>query len=402
MSDLIRWELIEHAGSELGNAISTTKRSLGFQLEGIKNISTAFGSLTQVLSEIDSNIRQISSITRENTTKSQKCSDEVTDATNVMHKLEGDFLSVQEHLRTIDAVAHQTSLLALNATIEAARAGDAGRGFAVVAGEVKELSRSTSKVNLEIQEKISQVAKSVSNLSTQLTHVAALMAEAQKSSLESSHGADRIAASAGEMQRSIGATGSVLKKVDESMGDSKISLNEISVIGTTFENFMGLLKFQGVFEKVNDPLERLGPLVQGSTFRAPERFTKETGEVLLQDSDVLISITDTKGIIKFANNTFCRIAGFKPEELMGMPHNIVRHPDMPKIAFQDLWAVLNSKQLWQGFVKNKTKNGGFYWVKATAFPCVGPNGTIEGHISVRFKPNRTDILRAIEAYRCLP
>jgi len=402
MSDAIRWELIQHAGTELSRVISGTKESLEFQTQGIKNISTEFHSLTEVLSLIEGNIRGVNTVTRDNAEKSKQCAEEVMDTTSAMKQLEGDFKSVQDLLRTIDAVAKQTNLLALNATIEAARAGDAGKGFAVVASEVKELSRNAAKVNSEIQETISKVTQSVAKLSQRLSSVHGLMTEAQTSSEKSCLSAEKIVASSQEMQLRLEGTRDELRKIDSSMSASDIQLNEISVIGTTFESLMGLLKFQGVFEKNNDPLQRIAPLCESSQYENKERFSQSLGETLLGDHDVLISITDPRGIIEYANEKFCKIAGYDPNELLGKPHNIVRHPDMPKKAFQDLWNVLKSKQVWQGYVKNKTKSGGFYWVKATAFPIIGADGNIKGYISVRFKPNREAIGRAIELYRRLP
>lgn len=402
MSDLIRWELIQHAGSELSQVINGTKQSLEFQVQGVQGIAQAFQELIKALTVIDGNVLEVGSVTRDNASKSQTCAKEVMSAAEAMKILESDFKSVQQLLRSIDAVAKQTNLLALNATIEAARAGDAGKGFAVVASEVKELSRSASKVNAAIQETIEKVTQSVIELSQKLSQVHQLMSQAYESSERSTASAESITISAKRMHSSLQATQGELSKVNRSMEQSGVQLNEISVIGTTFENLMSLLKYQGLFDKTNDPLMRLAPVVQASTYHNPDRFKQTVGEVVLGEKEVLISITDPKGIIQFANENFCKIAGYNRDELLGRPHNIVRHPDMPKTAFQDLWEVLKSKNFWQGFVKNKTKSGGFYWVKATAFPCLKANGEIQGYISVRFKPSADDIRRATEAYRKLP
>lgn len=402
MSDLIRWELINNAGVELSRVIGESSTNARLQGDGIRSVSLAFTSLMDVLSLIDGNIFQINSAIGSNVNKSQMCSTEVLTATSAMQKLESEFKAIDVLLRQIDAVASQTNLLALNATIEAARAGDAGKGFAVVANEVKELSKSTKQVNTEIQETMAKISEAVVKLSEQLGNVHTLIDEAKKSSEQSKVSADSVLDSSKQMQVRMRTASGELDKVGSSLKESEIQLNEVSVIGSTFENLISLLRFQGIFEKVNDPLERLLPLVSASTYENKERFTKTTGEVLLNEHDVLISITDPKGIIKFANKTFCTLAGYSQAELLGMPHNIVRHPDMPKIAFQDLWAVLGEKKVWQGYVKNKTKTGGFYWVKATAFPCIDSRGEVTGYISVRFRPAREAIQRATEAYRKLP
>ena len=88
-------------------------------------------------------------------------------------------------------------------------------------------------------------------------------------------------------------------------------------------------------------------------------------EHVLKNDDFLVSQTDDKGIILFANDDFCKIAGYTIDELVGKPHNIVRHRDMPKAAFKDLWDTVKSGKVWNGYVKNKTSDGGYYWVYAT-------------------------------------
>ena len=120
-------------------------------------------------------------------------------------------------------------------------------------------------------------------------------------------------------------------------------------------------------------------------------------ETVLDDYAFLVSETDAKGHILFANNDFCKIAGFTLEELIGKPHNIVRHPDMPSKAFQSLWETVQAGNIWTGYVKNATKNGGFYWVYATVYPfesCDGGNG----FLSCRRKATQEEINGAIELY----
>ncbi len=89
---------------------------------------------------------------------------------------------------------------------------------------------------------------------------------------------------------------------------------------------------------------------------------------MLNDYTFLVSETDEKGIILFANDDFCKIAGYDIDELIGQPHNIIRHKDMPKAAFKDLWETVKKGNIWTGYVKNRAKNGDFYWVYATVFP----------------------------------
>lgn len=87
-------------------------------------------------------------------------------------------------------------------------------------------------------------------------------------------------------------------------------------------------------------------------------------ETLVPENELIISRTDTKGIITYVNHTFAQISGYTEEELIGKPHNIVRHPDMPKKIFNQLWDKLKKNQKWEGVIKNLRKDYGFYWVHA--------------------------------------
>ena len=120
-------------------------------------------------------------------------------------------------------------------------------------------------------------------------------------------------------------------------------------------------------------------------------------EVLVGDTDELVSATNTKGVITFCNETFCNIAGFTADELMRKAHNIVRHPDMPEAAFQQMWDCLKAGQPWMGIVKNRCKSGDHYWVDAYVTPLT-VNGEITGYESVRVQPSRDRVERAERVY----
>ena len=108
-------------------------------------------------------------------------------------------------------------------------------------------------------------------------------------------------------------------------------------------------------------------------------------EYVLADHETIVSKTDLQGNITYVNDEFIRISGFTEEELIGAPQNIVRHPDMPREAFKDLWATIKAGKAWTGLVKNRCKNGDHYWVEATAAPLI-ENGQITGYTSIRVKP----------------
>lgn len=110
-------------------------------------------------------------------------------------------------------------------------------------------------------------------------------------------------------------------------------------------------------------------------------------EVLLADDDLIISKTDLKGRITYANRTFIRIAGYDEEALLNQPHNLIRHPDMPKGVFKFLWQELQQGHEFFGFVKNYTLDHGYYWVFANITPDIDSQGCIKGYFSVRRKPS---------------
>jgi len=123
-------------------------------------------------------------------------------------------------------------------------------------------------------------------------------------------------------------------------------------------------------------------------------------EVTVGKSDNILSTTDLKGRITYINNDFIRISGFDKNELLGEPHNLVRHPDMPPAAFEDLWKTLKSGRSWMGLVKNRCKNGDYYWVDAFATP-INRDGQPFEYQSVRSCAEPEAIKRAEAAYKQL-
>ena len=116
-------------------------------------------------------------------------------------------------------------------------------------------------------------------------------------------------------------------------------------------------------------------------------------EILLYTSSLLISQTDKNGVILYANEDFCEIAGYSNSEIIGKPHNIIRHPDMPKSAFKDMWNTIQSGKIWTGFVKNLAKSRKFYWVYATVFSYK------DGYLSVRRMASRDEIAKFEKEYK---
>ncbi len=116
------------------------------------------------------------------------------------------------------------------------------------------------------------------------------------------------------------------------------------------------------------------------------------------EGSTLISITDLSGIIQYCNHDFIQISGYSEQELVNANHNIIRHPDMPKVAFEDLWQTIKKDNPWQGIVKNRCKNGDYYWVDAYVTP-IYENEKKVGYQSVRSRPTKEQVLSAEKLYQ---
>lgn len=113
---------------------------------------------------------------------------------------------------------------------------------------------------------------------------------------------------------------------------------------------------------------------------------------------LIVSRTNLAGAITHANEAFVQMSGYTREELIGVPHCVLRHPEMPRAAFKDLWETVSAGNKWHGYVKNLRKDGSFYWVYATVIANVR-DGEVVGYSSVRRKPSRTKIDEVVQQYR---
>ncbi|MCG0456002.1 methyl-accepting chemotaxis protein [Enterobacter cloacae complex sp. ECC445] len=123
-------------------------------------------------------------------------------------------------------------------------------------------------------------------------------------------------------------------------------------------------------------------------------------EYPLDDDTTLMSTTDVHSYITHANDTFVQVSGYQLDELTGQPHNMVRHPDMPKAAFADMWYTLQQGEPWSGIVKNRRKNGDHYWVRANAVPMVR-RGQVTGYMSIRTRATAEEVAAVEPLYRAL-
>ncbi|HWB08879.1 MAG TPA: methyl-accepting chemotaxis protein [Pirellulales bacterium] len=397
--EALRNSMIQAAGAKLSLVAESSRRAIGDEIEAVRQSMANFDSILSGMSQVQANVGQIDANVGSVLQAAQGSAAELQQVAERTQTLETHIEAIGGLLKTINKIADQTNLLALNATIEAARAGEAGRGFAVVASEVKELASTTKSANLEISTTLERIAEAVASLSTGVTRTVKTTELSMAAIQTTRERASTIGAQTEGFARQLHESAATFRRLDQSSAAVENEVQEINTIGKTFSYLLELVAAQGGDHL--DPLERLGPLLSESTFRAPRRFAQHEPEYVLRADDVLISATDTRGFITFANNCFYEIAEYEPGELVGRPHNVIRHPDMPKTAFADLWALIKAGKLWQGYVANRSKNGRRYWVKANVFPCY-ENGQIVGYISIRTKPDAAMVQRAVEAYRLVP
>lgn len=130
-----------------------------------------------------------------------------------------------------------------------------------------------------------------------------------------------------------------------------------------------------------------------------QKITPTQREVRIPDEDFIVSKTDTRGNVTYINRTFMSVSGFIEDEVLGQPHNIIRHPDMPRAVFQLLWQTLKSGEEFFGYVKNLCKDGSHYWVYANITPDFDAQGKLQGYYSARRRPSTKAIEIISALYR---
>ena len=124
-------------------------------------------------------------------------------------------------------------------------------------------------------------------------------------------------------------------------------------------------------------------------------------ERVLGEDDFIVSKTDTKGFITYGNRIFIQVSGYAEDEILGSPHNILRHPDMPRAVFKLLWDTIQARREINAYVKNLAKDGSFYWVFANITPSFDSGGSLIGYYSVRRKPRPEAIQAVSPLYRAM-
>lgn len=160
------------------------------------------------------------------------------------------------------------------------------------------------------------------------------------------------------------------------------------------------INFPDLIQNIEEVFEKEYNLQKMASLAIPTKKFRQYIDII--DHIVLISETDTKGVITYVNDSFCEISGYSKKELIGQPHSIIRHPDMPKELFKNIWDTIKSGNSWRGKIKNKAKNNEPYYVDAHISPMYKDNGTtLKGYLSVRFLTTESETERRVFKHKVI-
>jgi PAS domain-containing protein len=391
-------DLVENSSQEL---LSVTGHSSSLIISQVAQIKTSLSSFEQFSDNFNTIQQSLSSIMKDIGVISKDATENsvtIQDVNQEMAGLVTEFKGINSLIKTINTISDQTNLLALNATIEAARAGEHGKGFAVVANEVKELSRTAKAASDQIQKALDGIGATISKLSEFLKDTQVRIDGSAQYVQKTTHSVDKISQENTFLQNEFANAKELFKGLGDNSGLLGKEVMQLSTIGSTYRYLSRLMRAKKIYTGHMDPVSRFEEAAKDLPERFKNRFTAKEEECRLADNDILISSTNCAGDITFANDKFYEVAQFEPGTLAGKPHNIIRHPDMPKAGFADLWKTIRAGDIWTGVVLNKGARGRVYWVRATVYACF-ESGQIIGYISVRSKPSDDEIARAIKVYR---
>ena len=305
---------------------------------------------------------------------------------------------VIDRVRSIDELAADILHGAQEGARELQQAGEKARN---VSGELRRLTTSANDANEELKQALARVGQAIDELSHGLDGSLLHMHQSIETISTARQNSNHTGGDSAHLHERLHGFLDLLRQLIDYSARVESEIKEVDTIGSTFAYLLEMMAMQGAFDEALDPLARLFPLVRSSSFYDPHRFTTPEEEYVLADEDIIISATDPAGVITFANDLFYEIAEYEPGELIGKDHSVIRHSDMPRTTFADLWTVIQAGRTWQGYVLNRGKSGRVYWLKANVFPCF-ENGRVVGYISIRTKPDRQKIRQAIEVYRRMP
>ena len=391
------FEEVQNASKETLSKIQELESATKSQTSGIEEVSQSIQSIATAIQSVAANatkamemMRQSEQITQnistdaaKGMTKMDSMKSIVSESSNDVKKLATELAKVDNMTGFITTIAEQTNLLALNAAIEAARAGDVGRGFAVVADEVRRLAENSKKGAEDISQLISSL-KDSSNKTTDSIEKGNVVVQEAYDVITSILGSiKQITVSITEVVSQMQEISAATEQVSSGTEEATAASEEILSVAQT-----NLKSFEESKIKQKDEIQLIT-----ETTKLTEILV-DTSNTL--DSSLIVSITDIDGLITFVNNQFLDVSKFASEELMGESHRLLKSGWHDKGLFDLLWKTISSGKMFQGYVRNKAKDGTIYWVKTAISPTYDEHHNIKGYVGVRTPITELMVMLGIE------
>jgi len=367
---------------QLTDTVAELENATKSQTSGIEEVSQSIQSIAMAIQSVAFNatktmdmMKQSEQITRtigadaeKGMSKMNSMKSIVSESSNDVKKLTKELSKVDNMTKFITQIAEQTNLLALNAAIEAARAGDVGRGFAVVAEEVRRLAENSKKGAEDISELISSLKESSDETMNSIEKGNSVVQDSYDvitNILTSINGiTTSISEVVSQMQEISAATEQVSSGTEEATAASEEIL---SVAQTNLKSYEDIViakeKESQILQNVNADMKTMAGII----------------DVL--DSSTIISISDKNGLITYVNKFFIDVAKYATHELIGKSHKILESGWHDKKAIESIWKKISAGIIFQGYFRNKAKDGSIYWVKTSISPIYDENDQIKGYVN---------------------
>ncbi len=382
---------------QLSGTVAELESATKTQTSGIEEVSQSIQSIATAIQGVASNatkamemMRQSEEITKNISADAEKGMSKMDSMRTIVSQSSEDVKKLASELSKVDnmtgfitTIAEQTNLLALNAAIEAARAGDVGRGFAVVADEVRRLAENSKKGAEDISELISSLKDSSDKTTDSIEKGNIVVQEAYDVITNILTSIKDITTSITEVVSQMQEISAATEQVSSGTEEATAASEEIlSVAQTNLKSFEDIVVAKDKEAQV---------LVEAG--EAAKKLAEITDVI---DHSTIISHTDVDGIIIYMNKFFLDVARFKPEELMGESHKLLKSGWHDKCFFQLLWKTISSGKMFQGYERNKAKDGTIYWIKTAISPTFDDDHKIKGYIGVRTPITELMVMTGIE------
>ena len=382
---------------QLGNTVKDLEAATKTQTSGIEEVASSIQSIATAIQGVAQNAAKTMDMMKKSEGITEKIS---TDAEQGMEKMDNmktivsesatdvkelakELVKVDNMTGFITQIAEQTNLLALNAAIEAARAGDVGRGFAVVADEVRRLAENSKKGAEDISELITSLKDSSNKTTESIEKGNHLVTESYEMVTNILKSIKDIATSINEVVSQVQEISAATEQVSSGTEEATAAGEEIlSVSQTNLKSFEEIVVAKDNEARILDDAN------------VAAKTLAEITDVL--DTSTIISITDNDGMISYMNEFFLDVARFPSEELMGQSHRMLKSGWHDSGLFDALWKTISGGKMFQGYVRNKTKDGTIYWVKTSISPTFDENNNIKSYVGVRTPITELMVLTGIE------